>query len=184
MSNDQGGYPQNPGQQPPPYPGAPVPPQQQPAYPGAAPAPQAPVPPAPAYPGAAPTYPGAAPAAPGYAPPGAPAYGQPYAQPYGQPYATPKKSNGLAITALICGIAGVVLCIVAYLVLPFLASVAAIITGHMSLGRIKRDPELGGKGLGITGLVLGYVGAALNLIIGGFVIIGLIFAISQSGSSY
>ncbi len=200
MSNDQGGYPQNPGQQPPAYPGAPVPPQQQPpanpgagaapqapvppAYPGAAPAaPQQPVPPqaAPAYPGAAPAYPGAAPTAPGYAQPGAPVYGQPY----GQPYPTQKKSNGLAITALVCGIAGMVFFWIAYLVLPFLASVAAIITGHMSLGRIKRDPALGGKGMAVTGLVLGYVGAVLNLIFGAILIIGFIYVASNGyGSSY
>ncbi|MGN8025716.1 DUF4190 domain-containing protein [Microbacterium sp. 22242] len=196
MSNDQGGYPQNPGQQPPAYPGAPVPPQQQQPYPGAAPAPQAPVPPAPAYPGAAPQqtapqqphppqavpggYPGAAPTAPGYAQPGAPAYAQPYAQ----PYATPKKSNGLALTSLICGIAGLVFFWIAYLILPILASVAAIITGHMALGRIKRDPQLGGKGMAIAGLVMGYVGVLLNLIIAALFFIGLAYAASLGGSGY
>ncbi|MGN7859291.1 DUF4190 domain-containing protein [Microbacterium sp. 22303] len=187
MSNDNGGIPPQ-GQQPPAYPGAPVPPQQ-PAYPAAAP--QAPVPPAPGYPAsapqqpaypapqqsAAPSYPGAAPASPGYPAPS-------YAQPYGQPYAAPLKSNGLAITALICGIAGVLLCWLAYIVIPFLASLTAIITGHMALGKIKRDSALGGKALAITGLVLGYVGAVLNLIIGvGFLLL-IIYGISQGSSSY
>lgn len=193
MSNDNGGIPPQ-GQQPPAYPGAPVPPQQ-PAYPAAAPAPQSPVPPAPAYPAsapqqpAAPAYPGAAPqqpTAPSYpgAAPASPGYPAPsYAQPYGQPYPAPLKSNGLAITALICGIAGVLLCWLAYIVIPFLASVTAIITGHMALGKIKRDAALGGKGLAITGLVLGYVGAVLNLLIGvGFLLL-IAYGISQ-GSSY
>ncbi|WP_251440178.1 MULTISPECIES: DUF4190 domain-containing protein [unclassified Microbacterium] len=186
MSNDNGGYPP-PGQQPPAYPGAPVPPQQ-PAYPGAAPQQQQPTPgypgaapqqPAPVYPGATPpaqAYPGAAPTTQGY--PGAS-----YAPPYGQPYPAPLKSNGLAITALICGIAGVVLFWLAYIVLPFLAAVTAIITGHMALGRVKRDPALGGKGIALTGVILGYVGAGLNLIIGiGFLML-IVYGISQGANS-
>ena len=188
MSNDNGGYPP-PGQQPPAYAGAPVPPQQ-PAYPGAAPQPQQP--PVPGYPGAAPqqpsapvypgttppaqAYPGAAPTAQGY--PGAS-----YAPSYGQPYPAPLKSNGLAITALICGIAGVLLFWLAYIVLPFLAAVTAVITGHMALGKIKRDPALGGKGIALTGVILGYVGVALNLIIGiGFLML-IVYGISQGANS-
>lgn len=194
MSNDNGGIPPQ-GQQPA-YPGAPVPPQQPPTYPGAA------VPPQPSYPGAAPqqppapSYPGAAPQQPGYpgtapqsqgypgAAPAAPGYGAPsYGQPYAPPYPVPLKSNGLAITALICGIAGVVLFWLAYIVLPFLAAVTAIITGHLALGRIKRDPALGGKGIALTGVILGYVGAVLNLVIGiGFLLL-IVYGISQ-GSSY
>jgi len=199
MSNDNDGIPPQ-GQQPPAYPGAPVPPQQ-PAYPSAAPAPQAPVPPAPAYPGAAPqqpgypapaaqhpaapqqpgypapaaqqpTYPGAAPAAPGY-PTGA------YAQPYGQPYAAPLKSNGLAIASMICGIASVMLCWV-YLILPLALGLAAVIMGHISLKKIKNDAALGGKPLAITGLITGYIGIALAVIIGAFLIIAIIVAVASS----
>jgi hypothetical protein len=194
MSNDQSGYPQNPGQQQPPaYPGAPTPPQQQ-FYPGAAPTPPQPVPPqaapgasaypgaapaSPVYPGAgpsAPAYPGAAPAAPGYAQ-GAPAYGQPY----GQPYPTQLKSNGLAIASLICGIASVVLCW-AYLILPLLAGVPAVIMGHIALKKIKRDPALGGKGLALTGLITGYAGIGLGLIIGAFLIFAIFYAVSLTNS--
>lgn len=195
MSNDNGGIPPQ-GQQPPAYPGAPVPPQQ-PAYPAAAPAPQAPVPPAPAYPGAtpqqpaapqqpaypapaaqqpaAPAYPGAAPAAPGYPAPS-------YAQPYAQPYAAPLKSNGLAIASMICGIASVVFCWL-YLIVPLGLGIAAVVMGHISLKKIKNDSALGGKPLAITGLITGYVGIALSVIIGAFLIIGLIF-LSSSYNSY
>jgi len=212
MTDDNGGTPPQ-GPQPPAYPGAPVPQppaypaaspapltpvppapanpyaapvQPAPSYPN--PAPQQPA--APAYPGAAlaaPGYPGAAPAAPGYpgAAPAAPGYAAPaYPQPYGQPYATPLKSNGLAVTSLICGIAGVALFWLAYLVLPFLASIAAIVTGHMGLGKIKRDPSVGGKGLAITGLILGYVGVVINLIVGAIIIIGFAFVASYGNSGY
>lgn len=151
---------------PPPAPG--TPPQAQP-YPGAVPAqygqpvPGSAVVPAAGYPStgypapehAAPGYP-----APGHAAPGYPAAG--YAAPgYGAPAYAPRPNSGLAITSLICGIAGLVLA--AFLV-PLAASVVAVITGHMSLSQIKRNPTLGGKGLGIAGLVLGYAGIAFLLL--------------------
>ena len=163
---------------PPAYPGsaaAPAQPVQ--AYPGAAPsfAPAPPtqtgygVPPAPPQPG----Y-GTAPVQPGYAvAPTQPAYGvapvqQGYAaapvppqQPGYSPYVTPgypvpaaRPTSGLAITSLVCGIAGLVLF---WAVVPMLASIVAVITGHMALGQTKRNPALGGRGMAFAGLITGYV---------------------------
>jgi hypothetical protein len=87
-----------------------------------------------------------------YAQPGAP-YGQPsspYAQPnpYGQSayYGAPAEPKNLSIASMICGIASVLL---GWFLVP---QVAAIITGHLAL---KREPS--GKGMSITGLVLGYL---------------------------
>lgn len=134
-----------------------------------------PVPPAPqqtqGHPGAVPTYapppqpaygiqPVASPA-PGYAPPPAqPGYGLAPAQPGYAPYAVPghpaaavRPTSGLAITSLVCGIAGALLF---WALIPVLASIAAVITGHMALGQTSRDPGIGGRGLAITGLILGY----------------------------
>ncbi|WP_307805214.1 DUF4190 domain-containing protein [Microbacterium sp. BLY] len=117
--------------------------------------------PAPGYPGATPAYapPPAAgpPSSPqqGY-PSAPPAYGAPQTYAVAQPYAAPpaRPSSGLAITSLVCGIAGVVLF---WAVLPMLASIAAVITGHMALGQIRRSPGLGGRGMAIAGLILGYI---------------------------
>jgi len=51
---------------------------------------------------------------------------------------------------LICGIA-------AYLILPFLAAVPAIILGHLALSDIKKKAgQLKGNGLAIAGMVMGY----------------------------
>ena len=86
-----------------------------------------------------------------YPQPGSP-YGPPnaYAQPnpYGQPpyYGMPAEPKGLSITSMVCGISSVLL---GWFLLPQLA---AIITGHLALGR-----EPSGKGMSITGLVLGYL---------------------------
>lgn len=95
----------------------------------------------------------------GYSQPGSPygppagGYGQPpspYGQapaPYGQPYyGMPAEPKGLSIASMVCGIASVIL---GWFLLP---QVAAIVTGHLAL---RREPS--GKGMSITGLVLGYL---------------------------
>jgi hypothetical protein len=80
-----------------------------------------------------------------YGPPSTYAQPNPYCQPayYGMPAAEPK---GLSITSMVCGISSVLL---GWFLMPQLA---AIITGHLALGR-----EPSGKGMSITGLVLGYL---------------------------
>lgn len=74
-------------------------------------------------------------------------------------YGAPRRpTSGLAITSLICGIAGLVF---SWAVVPLLASIAAVITGHMALRQIKGDPSLGGRGMAIAGLIMGYVAIAV-----------------------
>ena len=66
--------------------------------------------------------------------------------------ATPEKTSGLAIASLIFGL----------LFLFFPLSIVAIVFGHISLSQIKKSAgRLGGKGLAIAGLVLGYLGVAM-----------------------
>lgn len=61
-----------------------------------------------------------------------------------------RKTSTLAIVSLIAGICG-------WSVLPFLGTVAAIITGHMARGEIRRSHgSLDGDGMAIAGLVLGW----------------------------
>ncbi|MBO0979192.1 DUF4190 domain-containing protein [Microbacterium sp. SD291] len=86
--------------------------------------------------------------------PGYPAYGAPA-------YPAPRPSSGLAITSLICGIGGVVL---SWAIVPILASIVAVITGHMVLRQTKANPALGGRGMAFAGLILGYVMVAVILI--------------------
>jgi hypothetical protein len=66
------------------------------------------------------------------------------------------RTNTLAIVSLVAGIAG-------FVFLPFIAHLVAVITGHMSLGQIKRTGE-GGHGMALTGTILGWVGLALSII--------------------
>ena len=72
-------------------------------------------------------------------------YGQP--QYFGQPYyGRAVEPKTLSIASMDCGIASVIM---GWLLLP---QFAAIITGHLAL---RREPS--GKGMSITGLVLGYL---------------------------
>jgi len=77
---------------------------------------------------------------------GQPQYGQ--AQYFGQPsyYGRPVEAKTLSIASMVCGIASVLM---GWLLLP---QFAAIITGHLAL---RREPS--GRGMSITGLVLGYL---------------------------
>jgi len=93
-------------------------------------------------------------------------YGQP--QYFGQPsyYGGTVEPKTLSIASMVCGIASVIM---GWLLLP---QFAAIITGHLAL---RREPS--GKGMSITGLVLGYLcllgyGALWLLLIIGLAVAG------------
>jgi Domain of unknown function (DUF4190) len=89
-----------------------------------------------------------------YSPPPGPSYYGPQAEPCRQPYwgyRAARPTNGLAVTAFVCGLAQFVI------VLTF---IPAIVCGHIARAQIRRTGEAGG-GLALAGLVLGYIGGAL-----------------------
>ncbi len=154
------GYEPPPGYQPPP---AYTPP------PGYQPPPNYTPPPSQPY-GAPPNYasptappPYGTPPPPGYAPPG-------YAAAYGMP--VQQQSSGLAVASLVLGLLS--------FLFWFFTGIPAVITGHMALNRIKQNPMLGGKGMAIAGLILGYLSIASLLCIGGLIVVGLL---SGSGTA-
>lgn len=86
----------------------------------------------------------------------------PYAQPgspnaYGQPayYGAPAAPKALSIASMCCGIAALVG--FGFFLLPQLA---AVILGHLAL---RREPA--GRGMAIAGLVMGYVGIAITVLV-------------------
>jgi protein-disulfide isomerase len=90
------------------------------------------------------------------------AYAYPAAQTPGKdPLAGPgvPKTNTLSIVSLVTG---------------FFCAIAAVITGHLALGQIRRTGE-SGRGLAIAGLVLGYLGMVLTVLA---VIFAVLFAAS------
>ena len=79
-----------------------------------------------------------------------------------------KRTSGMAVAALVCGICGLV---IPYL--GFLLALLAIIFGGVGMAQTGRDPNLGGRGMAIAGLVCGIVAIAIWIII--FLIIGFAF---------
>jgi len=74
------------------------------------------------------------------------------------------KTNNLALVSLICGVLG-------WSMVPVVASIVAIVTGHMARKQIRESyGREEGDGLAIGGLVLGYA----NLVLG---LIGIVFAV-------
>lgn len=113
------------------------------------------------------------PAAPVTPPPAAPVAGAPYAPAPPSPYAAQGYAaapagppQGLAIASLACGIGGLLLVFFGF---GFLASVAAVITGHLAQ---KRQPYA--RGFWITGLITGYVGILIGLIFGLVILLSII----------
>lgn len=64
----------------------------------------------------------------------------------------------LSVISLVSGILGL-------LPLPLVASVIAVVTGHLARAEIRRDPErLDGDGMALAGLILGYLAIGLWLL--------------------
>jgi hypothetical protein len=97
----------------------------------------------------------------GYAP-----YTPPGAGP-AAPFVTGKPTSGLAIASLICGVAGLVSCL--------LPGIAAVICGHMALNRIEAaDSKLDGRGMAIAGLVLGYLSILVLVLVVAFMMLSVV----------
>jgi Domain of unknown function (DUF4190)/GYF domain 2 len=58
-------------------------------------------------------------------------------------------TSNLAIWSLVCGCLG--------FFLSLLASIPAIVLGHMALQEIKRNPAIKGRGMAVAGTILGYI---------------------------
>ncbi|WP_448810932.1 DUF4190 domain-containing protein [Agromyces bauzanensis] len=86
----------------------------------------------------------------------APAYGAPAAPAYGQTVApTGAKTNTLAIISLVASLLGLA---------TGIGFIVGIICGHISLSQIKKTGEQG-RGMAIAGLIIGYVGIVLSIIL-------------------
>lgn len=135
------------------------------------PTPAPPTPPAPGYPPPAQQYappavaaPPPAAAPPAYAPPAAPPAQAPapaYAPPGYTPYPAGPKTNVLAIVSLITSVVGLVFCWTGVL---WLAAIAGVITGHISLRQLKTSGE-NGHGMALAGTIVGWVALGLGVVL-------------------
>jgi uncharacterized membrane protein YvbJ len=94
-----------------------------------------------------------------------------------QPQATAtsaRKTNGLAIAALVLGIASFI---------PPLAicSIPAIILGAIALNQIKKEPAVEGKGMALAGIICGSIALFLWICL---IIFWIVVAITSTSTSY
>ena len=69
-----------------------------------------------------------------------------------------RQTNALAVVSLICGILG-------WTMVPFLGSIAAIITGHIARSQIARARDYQeGDGLALSGLIMGWLAVAVWIV--------------------
>ena len=98
----------------------------------------------------------------------------PGAPPVGTTSPTPP-ADGLAITALVCGILG----FVCY-PLGFVFGLVAVICGHTSRKNlVARTGSTNGGGLSLAGIILGYIGIAVGLLFGVIMIVSIL---AESGN--
>lgn len=84
----------------------------------------------------------------------------------------PRQSNALAVVSLIAGICS-------WTVLPGVAALVAIITGHLARAEIRRSAgEQDGDGMALAGLIMGW----LNILAAVGLVAILIFAMVAAGA--
>ena len=81
------------------------------------------------------------------------------------------KTNSLAITSLICGIA--------QMMFGPLATIPAVVCGHMARNQIRRTGEQG-AGMALAGLILGWIGVGFTALL---VIVAVLAVVAVSSGS-
>lgn len=83
------------------------------------------------------------------------------------------QNSTLAIISMIMGIIGLT-------VIPVVGSIVAVITGYMRRNEIKNSSgQIKGDGFAIVGLIMGYIGVAVGVLIIGMFILGFVVAINS-----
>ena len=65
------------------------------------------------------------------------------------------KNNGMCVASLVLGILALVLCWIP--IIGLILALLAVILGGAGISAVNKNPALGGKGMGIAGLVMGII---------------------------
>jgi hypothetical protein len=75
------------------------------------------------------------------------------------------RGNGLGTAGFVCGLLATIFGLIPILFfLSFVLGLLGIVFGWVGWRRAKREPDRGGKGLSIAGLILGVIGFTLAII--------------------
>ncbi|MGH7919427.1 MAG: DUF4190 domain-containing protein [Candidatus Dormibacteraceae bacterium] len=84
-----------------------------------------------------------------------------------------RPTNGMAVASLVLGI-GSLTCA------GILSAIPAVVLGHLARARIRQTAE-GGEGLALAGLILGYVGIGITILVVAFYVGTLLLLLSPFG---
>jgi Domain of unknown function (DUF4190) len=77
----------------------------------------------------------------------------------------PQQGNGMATTGFVCGLLAAIFGVIPFVFyLSFPLGIIGIVFSYIGLRRANREPERGGRGLAIAGLVLGIIGLVLAVL--------------------
>ncbi len=78
-------------------------------------------------------------------------------------------TSGMAIASMVCGIVGLLLVFFVCGIVSGLAALPAVVLGHLAMRAISQSEKpIGGRGMAIAGLVMGYLGLLAQLAAVGF----------------
>lgn len=84
------------------------------------------------------------------------------------------KTNPLAVASLVLSIGG-------FSFLPLIGSIAGIVTGYMARDNIRQNPTVyNGEGLAKVGIILGWIGILLLVLMGLLILISFLFFVNPS----
>lgn len=90
-----------------------------------------------------------------------------------------KPNHAMAIVSLVLGVLGLIA------VLPFIGPIGAVITGNHAKKEIQQNPnQYSGETLAQAGIVLGWIGIALSILILAIICLLLVFLIPVSTISF
>ena len=85
----------------------------------------------------------------------------------------PPPTSGLAIASMVLGLIGL-------LAIPLVASIAAVICGHLAKSQIRQAAgRLAGDGFAPTGLITGYLGILVSLAFVILIVVGISAAVNS-----
>ena len=80
-------------------------------------------------------------------------------------------TNGMAITSMVLGLSGL-------LILPVILSIPAVICGHLARSQIRNaEGRESGDGMAIAGLITGYLGISIGLVVIAFIVLAIYMAV-------
>lgn len=87
----------------------------------------------------------------------------------------PRRTEGTAVASLVLGIGG-------FLVCPLVLHVLAIIFGRQAQQKIAADPSLDGEGMAKAGVVLGWIGVGVTILV--VIIVVLVAALGRTNIEF